>query len=342
MQFALILSVVLHLLIVLLLTIGLPFMQPEPPVVEEVPIVVDLVQVAERTAAPPPAPKTKEPPQEQPKPEIKKSEPPKEQPRPEPQKPEPPKETVKPEPVKPPPAKEPPPPPPTPKEQPKEEPKKPEPKKPEPEKTPEKAPDAPPKKEEPKKEEPKKEEPKKEEPKKEEAKKTDPKADPKKDQKKPDDDDPFKDLVKDVEKYRKKEAPASAPQSTQQAAANPAPQAAVSGARIQNAPLAAQATMSEKDAIRAQVEQNWSFDPGAKGIESMVVVLRITINPDGSVLDVRLEPESQSRYNSDTAFRAIADGAIRATRRASPLKYPTEKYATFQTMVLSFTPSSRL
>lgn len=337
MQFALILSVVLHLLIVLLLTIGLPFMQPEPPVVEEVPIVVDLVQVAERTAAPPPAPKTKEPPQEQPKPEIKKSEPPKEQPRPEPQKPEPPKETVKPEPVKPPPAKEPPPPPPTPKEQPKEEPKKPEPKKPEPEKTPEKAPDAPPKKEEPKKEEPKKEEPKKEE-----AKKTDPKADPKKDQKKPDDDDPFKDLVKDVEKYRKKEAPASTPQSTQQAAANPAPQAAVSGARIQNAPLAAQATMSEKDAIRAQVEQNWSFDPGAKGIESMVVVLRITINPDGSVLDVRLEPESQSRYNSDAAFRAIADGAIRATRRASPLKYPTEKYATFQTMVLSFTPSSRL
>lgn len=356
MRFPLILSVTLHVLIVLLLTIGLPFLTPDQVPPEEAPIVVDLVQVADMTAAPPPSKATKEKPKENPKPEIKAPEPPKDEPKPEVKKPEPPKETVKPEAEKPPPPKETAPPPretAKPQEQPKPEPQKPEPKKdvakpaePEkPEPAPDadkKAPDAVKKDDAPKAPAPvKKPAPPKEQPREQ------PKPEPKKTAdtsskdkaKKPDDDDPFKDLVKNVEKFRKTESAAPEPSKEP---AKPQQQAAVSGARIYNAPTAAQATMSELDAIKAQIEQNWLIDSGAQGIEDMIVVLRVQINPDGSVRDVRLEPESVGRYQSDRAYRAVADSAVRAAYKSSPLRYPREKYQTFQSIVLRFQPQSRL
>lgn len=346
----LMISAVLHVLVLVLSIVSITLFPTEIPPPEETPIVVDLVQVAERTAAPPPGMKSKD---LTPRPEVKKPDPVKEEPKPEPAKPEPPKpEPPKPEPPKPPQPKEPPPPP---KEQPKPEPVKPEPPKPEPPKKEpekaEKAPDAPPKpepkKEEPKKEEPKKEEPKKVEPKKEEPKKEEPKKEtPKetsKDSKQKTDDDPFKDLMKNVEKFRQPNTPQSAPQTpTQQPATAQPQQAGAGGPRILNAPIAAQATMSEMDAIRAQVESNWLIDTGAQGADKMVIVLRVSINPDGSVVDVRVDSQSWSQYNSDRAFQAMTDSAIRAVRKSSPLKYPQEKYETFKTMVLSFRPQSRM
>lgn len=86
-------------------------------------------------------------------------------------------------------------------------------------------------------------------------------------------------------------------------------------------------SLSEKDAIRQQIMQNWSLSSasGAKDAQSMVVTLRIKLLPDGTVQDVKIE--NTMRYNTDTFFRAMADSTVRAVMKSSPLKnLPPEKY----------------
>lgn len=90
-----VLSILLHAAIVAVFYVSLPFFKKEPPV--ETPIIVDLVEIAEMTAAPPKPTPEVEPPKEEPKPE-----PPKPAevtpPEPEPPPPEPPKKETPPPP----------------------------------------------------------------------------------------------------------------------------------------------------------------------------------------------------------------------------------------------------
>ncbi len=309
MRIGLVISVLLHLTIVILAIVGLPHFADDA-LMEEQPIVVDLVELGERTAAPPPAPKVEKP--DPPKPEPPKPEPPKpEPPKPEPAKPEPPKV-------------EPPPPPPV------EEPKVEVPPPPEPEK---KTPEPKAEPEAPKVAMPvKKPEPPKKAP---EPKVAEKPAEPKKTPAKPEE-DPFASLVKNVEKMRKAEASkaAAAPSTTSQPAGG--------GANIRNAPFAEKATMTERDHIRAQIERHWLIDAGAQGLEDMAIVLNIRIDPAGNVVDARVASESWGRYTTDSAYRAMTESALRAAHKASPLDYPKQKYDIFKDMQLVFRPTSRL
>ena len=88
-------------------------------------------------------------------------------------------------------------------------------------------------------------------------------------------------------------------------------------------------SLSEKDAIRQQIMRNWSLSSasGGKDAQSMVVTLNIKLARDGTVLDI--DVQESLRYNTDGFFRAMADSAIRAVHKSSPLKnLPPEKYDT--------------
>lgn len=312
MQYALILSIVFHIVVILLATVGLPFLRRDYEVVET-PIIVELVEVAERTQST----STQRTPREQ----AKAPEPVKDEPKPEPQKeqpkpPPPPAPAPAPAPP-PPPAPEPPkeevPPPPPPKaEAPAPEPPKPEPKKEEP-KPPSPKPQAKPTPPKPA-EEPKKEEPPK---KKQEA-------------------DPFAALQASVEQMRRQEESKDQAKAQQTA---PKPTSG-SNAPVLNAPVGEKATMSETDAIRAQIERAWIINPGVKDLEGMVIDLRVRINPDGSVIEAEIMDRMKAA--TDPFFRAMAESARRAAFNASPLKYPPAKYETFKVMELRFRPESRL
>jgi outer membrane biosynthesis protein TonB len=104
-------------------------------------------------------------------------------------------------------------------------------------------------------------------------------------------------------------------------------------------------SMSDKDAIRGQIEHCWDPPVGAKDAQNLIVTLHIELNPDGSVIRVELAG-NQSRYNSDSFFRAAADSAIRAVNRCSPLKnLPADKYNVrdgWKEMILDFDPKDAL
>ena len=84
-------------------------------------------------------------------------------------------------------------------------------------------------------------------------------------------------------------------------------------------------SFTEKDAIRQQVMRNWTILGGAKDAQEMIVTLTIKLAPDGSVKDVKIM--DKIRYNTDAVFRAMADSAVRAVFKTSPLKnLPENKY----------------
>lgn len=103
-------------------------------------------------------------------------------------------------------------------------------------------------------------------------------------------------------------------------------------------------SISEKDAIKQQIMRNWTVLSGAKDAGDMIVTLHIMLGRDGAVQDVSIA--DNLKYSTDKFFRAMADSAIRAVRKSSPLKdLPPEKYDVrdgWRELELRFDPSEML
>ena len=93
-------------------------------------------------------------------------------------------------------------------------------------------------------------------------------------------------------------------------------------------------TSGDEDGIRNQIQKNWNIGSaaGAPNLDQIMVELRIELLPDGTVTRVEL-----LNNQADPYFQSLAEGAIRAVKRASPLRLPPGKY--WPTMKLRFRPS---
>jgi hypothetical protein len=316
-------SATLHAAIFVLAIWGLPELY-DARQLEIAPIVVDLVEVAEETT-PQPVPEP-----EPPEPEVKTAEV-----EPEPPKPEPPK-------APPPPPEPPPPPPPEPelvKAPPPPPPPEPEPLKlappPEPEPVPEPAKKvalAPPEPAPAPKPKPK--------PPQKKVKPTPkPAAKPKRKTEDFNADRIAALLDKKIKEKPRKRLPPE-PEAQKVAALSAPPQVAPRR-------LATQAlTLSEKDAIRLQIERCWSVPAGARDAENLRVKIRIYLNPDGSL---RQPPEivdsARMERPGEEFYRSAAESARRAVLnpRCSPLQnLPVSKYERWREIELTFDPKEML
>jgi hypothetical protein len=311
-------SASLHAGILALAVFGLPYFQPDVQT-EPTVILAEFAPIAEQTNVPKPQPKaveTKAEKKPEPAPEAK---------------PEP-----KPEPPKPPPAAvtpPPPPPPPTP-EPPKKQVEAPKPAPmPEPEPTPKPVPkpdkvaDAP---EPPKK---KVETPKPVE----KPTPPKPKTMTQEKAKQPD----FADVAALVNKMQKTPQATQPNQAPQVASRTPPASASrAEGPSNPNLPI----SMSEKDFIRKQVEDNWAFDLGAKDAENLVVRIRFSINPDGTLkTQPQIVDQMRMYAPGQEAYRAAAESARRAVLKAAPFKLPPGDPAKWgQDIILNFDPRQML
>ena len=84
-------------------------------------------------------------------------------------------------------------------------------------------------------------------------------------------------------------------------------------------------SISEMDALSGQLRACWNLDPGAMGIEDMIVEIKAQLNQDGGVYSVEIM--NKGRYNTDSHFRSVADSALRAVYICAPYKILSEKYA---------------
>lgn len=316
-------SIAFHGAIAAASLLGLPFISP-PEVLDETPVFVELVEIDDVRNAPPPAPEPEPEPEKEPEPT-----PPVEEAKPEPE----------PEPAPPPPAPEPeiaalppePEPEPVPEPEPKKEPE------PEPKPVPEPEPEV---KKEPEPEP--KPEPKPEPPK--------PVAAKAKVKKKPKPPEKFEvaSLLKTLEDIKKtqKAKPAEKKEEKKIDFAEQMRAALKTKAPQQNADPSQKVTMTELDAMRrqviSQVQKCWNVNPGSKGAENLAVVIRMAMNPDGSVQSASVE--DQARYFSEPFFQSAADAAKRAVLnpRCNPIKLPPDKYQVWREILINFDPKELL
>jgi len=104
------------------------------------------------------------------------------------------------------------------------------------------------------------------------------------------------------------------------------------------APLGAQLSMSEMDALIAQLAQCWIVPAGARDAQNLVVDIEVTVAMNKTVINSRIV--DQLRYTSDPLFRAAADAAMRALRspECTPLALPDSKYEQWKNMTVQFDP----
>jgi len=100
-------------------------------------------------------------------------------------------------------------------------------------------------------------------------------------------------------------------------------------------------TMDLRDSLKNQIEQcmNWGTVAGAPNAQNIVVVVDVTLNPDGSVAQrPQLESESVAEASRDPYVRAAADAALRAIHVCAPYKLPADRYADWRDDQIRFSP----
>lgn len=335
MRPAVLFSAIVHIALLLLILVGLPFLPSEPLVVSE-PVAVEVVDPSALSAASPaPVQPDPAPPTAQPQPEP---EPPQEAP------PPPPDAAVTPPPPPPEPVPEPPKP-----EPPQPEPPKPEPPKPPPPPEPEALPikkmelpkvqeDKPVELEEPKPV-PKVEPPKKPEPPKPEVK-----PEPPKKQEPPKKETPKKDaptldsILNSVDKL--KDTPPSKTSATSTSASKgqprdsskaPSPQSTLSG-------QADHLSASDQDALRQQIGGCWNVPVGGKDVQNMVVNVRVYFDTGMHVSKVVFVDGNGTLSNP--TYRSFVESTIRAFQqdKCSALNLPREKYGNAGSILFTFSP----
>ena len=140
----------------------------------------------------------------------------------------------------------------------------------------------------------------------------------------------FDSLLKNLTKTAPIPQPDAKPQRQQVAAAAPP-------SSQPHAPLGSQLTASELDLVREQIARCWNINAGARDAKDLVVEIRAQVQQDGTV--TRADIVDQGRMG-DPLWRAAAESARRAffNPNCTPLKLPPEKYATWQDLVVDFSP----
>jgi outer membrane biosynthesis protein TonB len=149
----------------------------------------------------------------------------------------------------------------------------------------------------------------------------------KKDQPKPDN---FDDVMKKLAQNK------PAPPKPQEAPPAQVAKAAGSPSHRPSEPI----SVSELDAIRAQVERCWNFDPGARDADKLVAEVRVKIDADGTVTSAEIL--DIARIQSDSFLLAMANASRRSLLACSPLKVPASKHELFKDTVFKFNPRGML
>ena len=104
-------------------------------------------------------------------------------------------------------------------------------------------------------------------------------------------------------------------------------------------------SMSEIAAIRSQISQAWRVTAfsGGKDNKNMRVIVKIKVDENGEVNDVKIKDKSTPVGVDRQVYNAFVDSVMRAIKAASPLQnLPEEKYNTWNEMELTFDSSGMI
>ena len=95
-------------------------------------------------------------------------------------------------------------------------------------------------------------------------------------------------------------------------------------------------TLSEEDALKAQIFGCWSIPLGLPYNENLLVRIKLMLEPDGSVAKTEILDHARMNKPGQSFYKVLAESALRAVKLCQPLRVPTTGYERWKELQLNF------
>ena len=95
-------------------------------------------------------------------------------------------------------------------------------------------------------------------------------------------------------------------------------------------------TISEEDALKAQIFGCWSIPLGLPYNEDLLVRIKLMLEPDGSVAKTEILDHARMNKPGQGFYKVLAESALRAVKLCQPLRVPTTGYERWKELQLNF------
>ena len=95
-------------------------------------------------------------------------------------------------------------------------------------------------------------------------------------------------------------------------------------------------TLSEEDALKAQIFSCWSIPLGLPYNENLLVRIKLKLKPDGTIIDSEILDHARMNKPGQNFYKVLAESALRAIQLCQPLRVPTTGYERWKDLQLNF------
>ena len=95
-------------------------------------------------------------------------------------------------------------------------------------------------------------------------------------------------------------------------------------------------TLSEEDALKAQIFGCWSIPLGPPYNENLLVRIKLSLKPDGTVINSEILDHARMNKPGQGFYKVLAESALRAIRLCQPLRVPSTGYERWKNLQLNF------
>ena len=101
-------------------------------------------------------------------------------------------------------------------------------------------------------------------------------------------------------------------------------------------------TLSQEDALRAQIFGCWSVPLGLPYDENLLVRIKLQLKKDGTIIKSEILDHQRMNKPGQKFYKVLAESALRAVRLCQPLKVPPTGYDKWKDLQLNFNPTEML
>ena len=101
-------------------------------------------------------------------------------------------------------------------------------------------------------------------------------------------------------------------------------------------------SLSEEDALKAQIFGCWSVPLGLPYDKNLLVRIKLQLKQDGTILKSEILDHERMNVPGQSFYKVLAESALRAVRICQPLKVPPTGYDRWKDIQLNFDPTEML
>ncbi len=95
-------------------------------------------------------------------------------------------------------------------------------------------------------------------------------------------------------------------------------------------------SLSEEDALKAQIFGCWSIPLGLPYNENLLVRIKLKLKPDGTIMKSEIIDHARMNKPGQGFYKVLAESALRALQLCQPLRVPTTGYERWKDLQLNF------